>query len=158
MDLPELITLESENGDAEAYIEKVYNIFLDEVVKSKLRFLGLPVRCQYRPESRGKHFGFWHLISEGKDEDDRDINFRRCERIKWVSYLIRNANSEGIYCWENKRKSNIHIVIWCPEERFIVVLAKRHDYFLLKTAYVHNERKTKAFDSERRRSKDPRKG
>lgn len=156
--LPELITLESCNGQWEDYLNTIYAIFLEEVVNGKLSFLGLPIHCQYRPATQGKHFGFWHLISEGNLEEDRVPDLRRCERIKWISHIIKNAHSAQIKCWENKRGSNKHIVFWLPNENFIVVLAKRKDYLLLKTAYVHHARKTSKFRKEQEDYSDPRNG
>jgi hypothetical protein len=154
--LPELITLDSCNGDWNNYLNTIYDIFCDEIVKSRISFLGLPVKCQYRPETQGKHFGFWHLISEGHSEEDRTPDFRRCERIRWISYIINNSDSKEIHCWENKRGSNRHIVLWLPEEKFVVVLARRKEYVMLKTAYVHHERKTSKFEKESRKLPDPR--
>ena len=57
---PELVELSQYGGDWEQYLNGVYQIYLDEVVNGKLRFLDLPISCQYRPATHGKHFGFWH--------------------------------------------------------------------------------------------------
>lgn len=146
---PELITLQSYKGDWKTYVDVIYQIYLNEVVNGKLTFENLPIRCQYRPATHGKHFGFWHLISEGKTEDDRTPDLRRCERIRWIAYIIKNINLPEISYWENKRGNNKHVVLWLEKENFIVILAKRHDYFLLKTIYVHNNKKTEKLRKER---------
>lgn len=156
--LPDLITLDSCGGDWNSYIDTVYEAFLDGIVRNEIKFLGLPVSCQYRPATKGKHFGFWHLISEGDQEEDRTPDIRRCERIKWISHIINYSDSEKILCWENKRGANKHVVLWIPEENFVVILAKRNGYFLLKTAYVHNERKIRKFEQESTNCSDPRNG
>jgi hypothetical protein len=82
MTLPDLFLF---TGDWQCYEDKLYQIYLDEIVNAGLSFNGLPIRCQYRPESKNKHFGFWHLISEGEIETDRTPDLRRCERIHWIA-------------------------------------------------------------------------
>ena len=147
MTLPELFPF---NGDWQSYEDGLYQIYLSEIVRSNLCFNGLPIRCQYRPESKNKHFGFWHVISEREIEDDRTPDLRRCERIGWIAYLIAHAEKDSeISWWENKRGSNIHVVIWHETENFAVILAKRKDYYLLKSAYCPRSRRIKDFIRER---------
>jgi hypothetical protein len=148
--LPELLPF---HGDWPAYEDEIYRVFVGEVVRSGLTFRGLKVTCQYRPPSKGKHFGFWHLISEGDTEEDRTPDLRRCERIRWVAWLIRNAEfHDGVSWWENRRGSNTHVVLWLEEEDFVVVLAKRRDYYLLRTAYcVEKSHRRRSLQRERDR-------
>ena len=132
--LPELIEFQ---GNWEQYIEDLYTIYENEIVFSGITFKGLPVKCQYRPPALGKGFGFWHIISNGPVEDDRLPDLRRCERIRWIPWLIRNVeHDDRISWWQNRRGSNTHVVIWVEIEDFAVILAKRSGYYLLKTAYV----------------------
>jgi hypothetical protein len=147
MTLPDLFPFK---GDWPSYEDGLYQIYLSEIVHAKLCFKGLPISCQYRPESKNKHFGFWHVISEGEVEDDRTPDFRRCERIRWIAYLIAQAETDNeISWWENKRGSNTHVVIWHEAENFAVILAKRKDYYLLKSAYCPQNKRVKDFIRER---------
>lgn len=148
MPLPELLPFQ---GDWPSYEDELYRVFVAEVVRSGLTFRGQRVSCQYRPPTRGKHFGFWHLISEGEKEEDRVPDLRRCERLRWVPWVIRNADSDArVSWWENQRGSNTHVVLWFEEEDFVVVLAKRADYYLLRTAYcVENAHRRKGLQRER---------
>jgi hypothetical protein len=147
MALPELIPFD---GDWAGYVERLYSVYLDTVVNGNLRFDGLKISCQYRPASQGKHFGFWHVISEGEVEDDRLPNFRRCERMGWIAYLITNAETDtDISWWKNKRKGNTHIVIWHEAENFVVILAERSGYYLLKSAYCAESHRRATFIRER---------
>lgn len=147
MGLPDLFPFA---GDWSAYEDALYRIYLNDIVNADLRFNGLPIRCQYRPPSKNKHFGFWHIISEGKTEDDRLPDLRRCERIGWIAYLITSAGVDtDISWWENKRGGNTHVVIWHERENFTVILAKRSQYFLLKSAYCTEPHRKKAFIRER---------
>lgn len=128
MSLPELFPF---HGDWDRYEDELYEIYLETVVRSGLTFGGLPVRSKYRPPTKNKGYGFWHLISEGEREEERTPDIRRCERIRWVSWLVRNALSDpDITWWENDRWGNTHIVIWHENENFAVVLAKRSGYVL----------------------------
>jgi hypothetical protein len=156
--IPELITLSHYQGDIEIYLEAVYQIYLSEIVSANLLFLELPIRCQYKPPFKNKHFGFWHLVSEGKKEEDRIINLRRCERIKWISYVLQNAHDFSIIkCWQNERFGNTHIVLWMHQYDFLVILARRKTYLVLKTAYPVTERyQIKKLEKEREKCQDPR--
>ncbi|MBA4721266.1 MAG: hypothetical protein H2067_09085 [Alcanivorax sp.] len=146
----ELPPLEPMFNPWEDYENYIYQIFMDTVVNGRLRFQGCPVKSQYRPETNGKGFSFWHLISEGKKEEERTPDFRRCERVRWFSWLIENAATCDALCWwENRRGTATHIVIWHEAEKFAVVLAKRNGYFLIKTAYVVKSGRERAFRKER---------
>jgi len=149
MDLPELVYF---HGDWDRYVEELYEIYMREIVNGGLTFKGFPVKCQYRPSALGKGYGFWHVISDGSVEEDRIPDLRRCERIKWISWLIQNVeNDSRITWWQNKRGSNPHVVIWIEAEDFAVILAKRSKYYLLKTAYCVSKRRKKTFQKERKR-------
>lgn len=147
MQLPQLEKL---TGDWKDYEDHLYQIFMDTVINDQLFFQGLPIKTQYRPLCKAKDFSFWHLISEGQVEEERVPDLRRCERIRWLAYLIQNSEtSKKISWWKNKRGANDHIVIWHETESFAVVLAKRNDYYLIKTMYVVNKNRAKTFIKER---------
>lgn len=152
---PELILMSDFPG-WQAYEDAVYAIYLETVAHARLRFRGCPLRVRFHPMAKHKGYGFWHLISEAPDqrnrnEDDRIPDLRRCERINWVAWCIRNADvgSPGFSWWENMRRSETHVVIWAERHDYAVVLAKRKTrqgvrFYLLKTAFClwpHNVRK-----------------
>ena len=63
----------------------------------------------------------------------------RCERIRWISWVIENVdNYDEISWWDERSKSNNReVVLWVESEQFVVVLAWRSQgYWLLKTAYL----------------------
>ncbi|WP_295392003.1 hypothetical protein [uncultured Thiodictyon sp.] len=127
--------LEVFGGDCATYEDHLYDIDMDTLVRNPVAFRGLTVKCQYRPATTNKGFGFWHLIAEGPKEEERTPDLRRCERIRWVAWLIGNAEAAGIRWWKSRRGRAVRIVIWIESEQFAVVLEERSDYFLLKTAY-----------------------
>lgn len=147
MALPDLMPLQGEWSD---YVDSIYQVYVDQIANGGLTFSGLRISCQFRPESQGKHFGFWHVISEGEAEDDRLPDLRRCERITWISYLIANVETDNeISWWENKRGRDTHVVIWHESENFVVILAERNGYYMLKTAYCPKSGRVKSFIKER---------
>ena len=79
-------------------------------------------------------------------------------RIQWISHLINNAQDPQIFCWENKRGSNDNTVLWLRSEMYRVILSKRSNYYLLTTAYVHDDRKGRTNLKETEIYADPRKG
>lgn len=150
MVLPELVQLEAYNGNWTAYVDAVYKYYLLDLVNSGLTFQGLPVRCQFRPPTQGKHYGFWHVISTGNREEERTPDLSRCERIRWIAWVIRHADiSPHVTWWENRRWGSIHVVLFFEEQNYIVVLAKRTGYFLLKTAYCAEPHRIKSLEKER---------
>lgn len=128
-------------GDWPSYENVIYLAFLESFVRAGIQFRGLRVTAQFRPETNGKGYSFWHTISESPDQNNRDENeripdMRRCERILWISWVIQNAGGGGFPWWENTRGRDTHVVIWARDHDFAVVLAKRSDYYMLKTAYA----------------------
>ena len=152
--LPHLVELNDEEGcdtveKLKNYIDFLYQIFLSHVVNGKLKFRGKRIRCQYRPETYGKHFGFWHLMQEGKIEDDRTIDLNRCKRIRWISYVIENAYTDKrIRVFPQDRNKNKSWVLWLHNEKYAVILWERRDYYLLKTAFMVKSHKEREFERD----------
>lgn len=153
---PELLLF---GGDWEKYLDNVYEAFLETFVRSDIQFQGCRVTAPYRPESKGRHFSFWHVISEAphptnRNEEDRLPDLRRCERIRWIAWAIRqtNADDSEVAWWENTRGRDTHVVIWAKEWDFAVILGKRRDYYVLKTAYCSlKSGRRQAFEREKQK-------
>ena len=138
------------SGDWDTYQENLYQVFQDTICNADLKFQGIRIGIKKHPEYKEKHFTFWHLTSEGEKEEERTPDLRRCERVAWVKWMIENCDShDGISYWENKRGSQKHLVVWCEEYEYAVILAKRKGYFLLKTAYCVSTRRADKFRKER---------
>lgn len=156
MSLPDLFPF---HGDWSCYENELYEVYLETIVYSGIKFRGWPIRTKHTPPTKNKGFSFWHLVSEGRTEDERVPDLRRCERIRWVAWLIENAETHpDLSWWENSRGSNKHIVIWHERENFAVILAMRKDYYLLKTAYLVKKHRRQDFERERREFLDRKKG
>jgi len=147
------------SGEWAIYEDLLYQVYLDTVAHAGLSFQGEPVKVQFRPETRGKGFGFWHLISEApeqsnRNEDERLPDLARCRRIRWVAWCITHAEQPGFSWWENRRGRETHVVIWAEVHDFAVVLAKRQSaegmrFYLLKTAYCLRAHTKRKFAKER---------
>ena len=133
--LPALVCLEDHGGNWEQYIEAVYAYFEADFKVSRPKFMNYPVGIKKHPLIEGKESGFWHITSEGKIEEQRTPDIRRCERIRWPRPIVEHHDSSAVKCWSNKRGSDKRIVIWLYDQDYVVILAQRKGYVLLWTAY-----------------------
>lgn len=132
---PDLVSFSDFEGDWSAYEIELHRLFISEIARGQLQFRGCPVNCRRQPETGGRWASFWHLVQEGRVEDDRTPDLRRCERIRWVRWVIEKALVHAeIDEWQNTRGTEINTLLWYREE-YLIVLAKRREFWLLKTAY-----------------------
>ncbi|MBS4060887.1 MAG: hypothetical protein KG029_10845 [Bacteroidetes bacterium] len=146
--LPPLILLKDSEGDWDTYLDKIYQVFRRDFVARKPVFRGIRLALKRHPISEGKEATFWHIISEGKDEQNRTPDLRRCERMGWPCPIIEMSDGDhNLRVWENQRDDETRICIWLSfdGEDYLVVLAKRKEFVLLWTAYPltypHQKRK-----------------
>lgn len=133
--LPPLVLLEDYENSWDLYFEAIYYFFYQDFVTSKPKFEEKRFALKRLPVTKGKEATFWHIISEGKKEDERLPDLRRCERIRWPRPMIEAIKSDRLRCWKNKRKEEERIVIALEDFSYVVVLADRGEYVLLWTAY-----------------------
>lgn len=141
--LPDLI--ECKNwAEYEKYINRIYQIFLHDFVDSQPVFEGKTVRIRYQPKIDGRIQAFYHITStEYQKETDRNLDAKRCSRIKWPRSFIENyrcdpsgcIDCKGIKYWEEPYGSNQRIYLLFEKEMYVVILERRPDYILLITAY-----------------------
>ena len=147
MALPDL--LDKNNRNWKEYLEDVYQVYQDTITRVGLIFDGAPVKTRWFPCDDGKGATFWHMITEGEIECERTPDERRCERIRWVAWMITNAKTDAELCWwENTRRGNTHIVIWAKDHNFAVILAKRKGCYMLMSAYWVKEYRRIDFERE----------
>ena len=135
--LPALITLPEHAGNWDKYLKVIYHHFRKDFVLSQPSFKGNRVGIRHMPLDQDKEATFWHLISEGKKEEEekRNPDLRRCERIRWPRPIIEHHEESSIKVWENERRGKTNICIWCAEANYLVVLGRRKGYILLLSAY-----------------------
>jgi hypothetical protein len=143
--LPELLYLRDYDRDWERYLQAVYSAFCTDFINGAPDFRGLRIALKRHPLTDGKEATFWHLISEGKTEEERLPDLRRCERIRWPRPIISHDTDPLIKVWENERNGEPRICLWLENQEYLVVLARRKGYILLWTAYLvtqdHQKRK-----------------
>ena len=123
------------HGDWHRYEHELYRVFIEDIAQAGLQFHGQAVSCRRQPVTAGRWAAFWHLVQEGRSEEERTPDLRRCERLRWIRWIIENAGIHPeIDEWQNRRKREINTLLWYREE-YLVVLSQRRDYWLLKTAY-----------------------
>ncbi|MCF6766164.1 hypothetical protein L3V82_10305 [Thiotrichales bacterium 19S3-7] len=144
--LPKLEELSEYNGQYTVYIEAIYQIFYRDFVESKPIFQGTKLGLKRYPLSQGKEATFWHMVTEGNIENERLIDFRRAERIRWPKPIIENSNSDNIIkIWTEHRNSEERIHLWLYDVAYLIVLNKRKGYILPWTAFPvkYNHQKIK---------------
>lgn len=138
--LPSLVLLTEHGGDWERYLAAIYAWFVQDFVVGKPDFCGRPIGLKRHPVSLGKEATFWHMVSDGLVEEDREIDLRRCERIRWPSPVIEHSTGNVVKVWENvrttKKGPESRICLWMEAQEYLVILADRKDYLLPWTAYV----------------------
>lgn len=148
--LPDLVLMPDYGGDWDRFLQAVYECFEEDFVNNKPEYEGRRLGLKRHPIEHGKEATFWHMTSEGANEEDRTPDIRRMERIRWPKPVIDNAKErEGetvIKVWRNIRgKNESRILLWLESEQYLVVLADRGDYILPWTAYEvtrsHRQRK-----------------
>lgn len=143
--LPGLFCLNDCQGDWEAYLEKIYEYYLEDFIRNRPIFNNQRIGARRHPQVEGKDACFWHLISEGREETERIPELRRCERIRWPKPIIQECITRSLMIWETKRGTDTRMLISLEDFSYLVVIAKRRDYFLLITAFP--------IDRENRREK-----
>jgi len=143
--LPSLIYFSDYDGDWNRYLDALYAFFKQDFIDSKPVFQGRMLGLKRHPMTYGKEATFWHMISEGNNENDRLPDFRRCERIQWPKPVIEYDHDPAIKVWRNQRRGEDRICLWLVQENYLVVLADRGTYILPWTAFLveqpHRQRK-----------------
>lgn len=145
LELPGLIELSQFGGNFASYLEAVYEIFVNDFVRNRPTFRGIRLGLKRHPVTDGKEATFWHMTSEGEDEQNRLPDLRRLERIKWPAFIINKSEHPYLKVWENTRGTKTNILILHEHENYVVILRKVNDYLLPWTAYLieYNSRKRK---------------
>jgi len=143
--LPPLVRLEDHGGEWRRYEDEIYRWFVRDFVDSQPRLEGRPVRLKAGSPLAGRHYTFWHVISQGPSEGEQVPDLRRCERIRWPRAIIDAADSGSVLRWRTRRSGRPRAVLALPDFTYCVVLSEHPSYFVLWTAYPvdypHTERR-----------------
>jgi len=133
---PDLIYLHDYAGNFQAYFSAVYAVFENDFIRSQPRYEGLKVAVRKYPEADGLHRTFYHITHEGEDENNRQPDIRRMERIRYPKFVIEQNQHPEILIWKNRRGKEERILLFNENENYIVVLTERKEFYLFITAYV----------------------
>lgn len=139
--LPPLVRLEDSGGDWTAYEEVLYGWFKVDFVASLPAWPGKRVGLKRHPTTQGKEATFWHFITEGAVEAERQIDIRRCERIRWPRPAMEAfadrppLDGDRIVWWMNERRGEKRYLLALPDFSHLVVVADRGSYVLPWTQY-----------------------
>lgn len=130
----------------EIYEEYLYSIFKADFLANPLRFNGKFVRTRQYPKINDREEAFYHITCKNYfNPKERDPDLRRCERIRWARWFIENypkckqcldSSCSGIKIWKEPYKQNrCRYHLFLEDERYLVILEERSNYYLLITAY-----------------------
>ncbi|WP_436415816.1 hypothetical protein [Petrimonas sp.] len=133
---PDLIYFEDYNGNFQAYFSAVYAVFENDFIRSQPQYEGLKVAVRKYPEVDGLHRTFYHITHEGEDENNRQPDIRRMERIRYPKFVVEQNQHPEILIWKNRRGKDERILLFNESENYIVVLTERKEFYLFITAYM----------------------
>lgn len=144
-ELPPLIELSDYGGDFVRYLEVVYGLFKRDFIEHRPVFRGVRLGLKKYPLYQEKEATFWHMTTEGENEEERVPDLRRLERIQWPAEMINKSVHPYLKVWENSRGGKTNVLIYHEAEHYLVVLRKVKDYVLPWTAYLvtYNSREEK---------------
>lgn len=133
---PDLVLFNDFGGDFNNYFDAVYEVFHKDFISSQPQFDGLKVAVRKYPEVEGLHRTFYHITHEGEDENNRQPDIRRMERIRFPKFVMNNNTHSEVLIWKNKRGKDERILLFNEAESYIVILTDRTEYYMFITAYL----------------------
>lgn len=134
--LPPLVLFSDYSGNWDAYLDAIYEWFKQDFIDSKPVFQGRRLGLKRHPMTHGKEVTFWHMTSEGMDEENRTPDLRRCERIRWPKPVIEHTDDSKVKYWVSVKRNEDRIHIWLEDLDYVVVLADRRGFLLPWTAFL----------------------
>lgn len=152
LSLPNIIELTDFNGNYHEFEEFVYDTFRKNFIDDKPEFNGVKLRLKRYPYRDGREATYYHLITQGSDEENRQPDIRRMERIPWPKPIIDNSSHQEVKVWKNVRRGSggtkIRISILLEREKYAIILDERDTYILFWTAFLVSKGRLKRMLSE----------
>lgn len=132
------------DGNWNQYEENLINYFYQFMYNQKIIYSDKKVSLRRHPEYNDNPGSFYHLTCKGNNtnstEEEREPDLRRCERLHWIKPIIEEDHEnlcpkDCVRIYEKRHNGDNTINFLFEEGRFLVVLAKRNGYYLLKTAF-----------------------
>ena len=131
--LPPLVKYENFESDDD-FLNTLYEYFRQDFILDKPKYKNNPLRLKRMPIRDNREATFYHITTKGENEENRQIDIPRAERIRWIKPIIE-SNDKTLMIWENKRKNEENILILHEKENFLIVLRKRQNGLMFWTAY-----------------------
>jgi hypothetical protein len=150
--LPDLIHLPASGLLDEGYLKQVFERYRSDFVENRPNWPEKRFAIKRMPEREGWPATFWHLITEGENEENRQLVGDRCQKIAWPRAIIKKylefpaRENKYVNFWYNTRRTSSRLLISTMSFNYLVVIEVRDDYVLLWTAYptlAHTARKLK---------------
>lgn len=133
LNLPDLVHY-TDYTNNKAFLDALYEYFKQDFVYSKPVYKGTVLWLKRLPIRDGREATFYHITTTGKDENAREIDIPRAERIRWIKPIIE-IDDKRILVWENERKREKNILLYLEDENFLVVIRKRNNNLIFWTSY-----------------------
>ena len=85
--LPPLVKYDSFDSD-EDFLNTLYEYFKQDFIYTKPKYKGVELRLKRMPIRNGREATFYHITTQGLDENDRKIDIPRAERLRWIKPII----------------------------------------------------------------------
>lgn len=159
-----LIEMSEFNHDYDKYMSYLYSqVFKKYLYTNKVFYNGKVIGLKRHPEELGQEQSFFHLTTIASDKEtpfsEREPDFRRCERLHWIKPSIETDHVElcNTPCFEDYKdnsRRNERVKLLNEQERYIIILEDRGNYYLLITAfYIEEEYYLKRLIKERDKAK-----
>lgn len=150
--LPQILTL---SGTFEEILDSLYSVFNNDFKIKKTKHFNYIVIYDSRvlPDGHGKEEGFWHVITEKNPQTgDREIDFRRAERLPWASPMMENSTRPElrVYDYDHISKAKgIRRYIWIYEHDYVLVLKKiKNKYFWITAYYIDSRGRKRKVENQ----------
>ena len=90
----------------------MYTVFENDFIRSQPRYEGLKVAVRKYPEIDGLHRTFYHITHKGGDENNRQPDIRRMERIRYPKFVLEQNQHPEILIWKNRRGNDKRVLLF----------------------------------------------
>ena len=126
----------------EVHTDAAYDVFKADFLDSRPIFRNTEMGLKKLPIRNEREATFYHMTTEGNNEEHRVYDCDRTERLPWAKPLIEHEKSEQVRVWSEKKKGKTRIHLWLHKRDYLLVIQQmRKDggfYYLPWTAFAIN--------------------
>ena len=147
--LPDIIPCNS-YGDYNSYLKVIYQIFKRDFIDSSPSYKNAIVEINRKIDKDMKmEEAFIHVTTQDYSYYDpsschRQPDLDRTARVPWIRPFITNNGKcsrpcKGIKIWKKRKGKRIRTLFLLEEERFLVVIENKKNWYVLVTSYYISE-------------------